>query len=288
MLDFWRAAFEHPMARHALWMGLLASLACGVVGAYVVTRRITYIAAGVAHCALGGLGAARWLAIRAGWDWLHPIHGAYVAALLAAAVIGWVTLRAREREDTAIGAVWAIGMAAGVLFIYHTPGYQQDLMSYLFGNILLVSGQELWLMAGLNVVILAVTILFFPQLQAVCFDEEFARARNLRVGFYSMLLLTLTALTVVTLSLVAGLALVIALLTLPAALAGRWSRSLLQMMALASLACAGIILAGLTVSYRPDWPPGPVIILVAGAAYFFFLPRGRRSAPRAAEQEASR
>ena len=274
MTDYFAALLEYPLARHALWMSLLAGVACGIVGTYVVTRRITYIAAGVAHCVLGGLGAARYLSAVHGWTFLHPIHGALAAALAAAAVIGWVTLHAREREDTAIGAVWSLGMAAGILFIYKTPGYSQDLMSYLFGDILLVSTSDLWLVAALDLVIASVVVFFYPQLQAVCFDEEFARLRNMRVAAYSFLLLTLTALTVVLLVMVVGIVMVIALLTLPAAAAGRFSRSLAGMMIASSALCSVLMLAGLAASYKPDLPAGPVIIMITGAVYFASLGAG--------------
>lgn len=279
MLDFWHAVAVHPLARNALFAALLACMCCGVVGTYVVVRRITYIAAGVSHCVLGGLGAARYLSVTRGWDWLQPVHGALAAALAAAALIGWVSLRRREREDTAISAVWSVGMAAGILFLYATPGYNQDLMGYLFGNILLVSGRGLLLLAALNIVVLALAVRFFQPFQAVCFDEEFARLRNLRVDAYYLLLLAMIALTVVALSMVVGVVLVIALLTLPAAAAGRFARSLAGMMVLASLFCALFCLAGLTVSYRPDWPAGPTIILIAGAAYLLtaLLPRIHRA-----------
>lgn len=274
MFEFWNAALNYPLARNALFIGLLASVACGVVGTYVVTRRISYIAAGIAHCVLAGLGAARYLTVVHGWTFLEPIHGALAAALLAAAVIGWVSLHAREREDTAIGVVWAVGMAIGILFIYKTPGYNQDLMSYLFGNILLVSTRDLWLTLTLDIVILAATVMFYPELQAVCFDEEFARVRNLKVDFYYLLLLALTAITVVMLAMVVGIVLVIALLTLPAAIAGRFAGSLRQMMVLSCLICAVFTLGGLSVSYGPDLPAGPTIILAAGVVYMLVLAVG--------------
>jgi zinc transport system permease protein len=237
------------------------------VGTHVVTRRITYVAGGISHSLLAGLGLAQWLRVMHGWSWVQPLHGALAAALLSVLIIGWVTLRAREREDTAIGAVWAIGMAIGFIFIHITTGAKQDLMSYLFGSILLVSSEQIWLIALLDILIVAIVILFHPELQAVCFDEEFARLRGMRVELWHMLLLVLTALTVVLLVTVVGIVLVIALLTLPAAIAGRLSRSLAQMMALSVALCAICIVAGLTIHYRPNLPPGPTIILVAGLLY---------------------
>ncbi len=268
MFEFWTAVAQQPLARNAVCAALLISLSCGVVGTYVVVRRITYIAAGVAHCVLGGMGAARYLQTVHGWTFMHPIYGALFAALLAAAIIGWMSLKSREREDSAISAVWSVGMASGVLFIYATPGYSQDLMGYLFGNILLVTRQHLYFILGLDLVVLALVYYWFEELQAVCFDEEFARTRNIRVSTFYIMLLGLTALTVVALSVVVGIVLVIALLTLPAALAGRFASSLAYMMALASGLCALFCLAGLTISYGPDLPPGPTIILLAAGCYF--------------------
>ncbi len=267
MASFLEAVGRYEFLRSALLAGLLASIACGVVGSYVVTRRISYIAGGIAHCILGGMGLARYLNVVHGWRWLTPLQGAVAAALLAAGVIGFVSLRARQREDTVIGAVWAIGMAVGVLFISRTPGYNEDLMSYLFGNILMVPARDLWLIAGLDVLVVAVGLLFYHQLVALCFDEEFARIRGLRVDAYYLVLLGLTALTVVLLSAVVGIVMVIALLTLPAAIAGQFSRTLWQMMLVATALSVLFTTAGLALSYGPDLPAGATIIVLAGAAY---------------------
>ena len=221
-----------------------------------MVRRITAIAGAIAHCVLGGLGAARWLQVVHGWSWLDPMTGAVIAAVAAALILGIVSLRAREREDTIIAALWAIGMAIGVIFISRTPGANQDLMSYLFGNILLVVG---------------VVIGFFAQLQAVCFDDEFARVRGLAVEAYYLVLLTLTALTVVLLVRVVGIILVIALLTLPVAIAARYTHSLRRIMVVAVLLSIVLTTAGLAVSYSPDLPSGATTIVLAGVVYLFVL-----------------
>ncbi|HUN80612.1 MAG TPA: metal ABC transporter permease, partial [Phycisphaerae bacterium] len=133
MTDFLDALRDLPLLRLALLMGLLTSIACGVIGTYVVTRRITSVAGAVAHCVLGGLGAAKYYQVTHGWTWCHPLLGAALAAVLSAVIIGYVSLRAKEREDTVISAIWSVGMAIGVLFISQTPGYSEDLTSYLFG-----------------------------------------------------------------------------------------------------------------------------------------------------------
>ncbi len=258
---------QQTFLQYALLTGILASIACGIIGSYVVSRRITYIAGGIAHTVLAGLGAARYCQVVFHYDWLHPLYGAVIAALIAAIVIGLVSLKARQREDTVIGAVWAIGMAIGILFIFKTPGYNEDLMSYLFGNILMVSADDLWLIAGLDILVATAGLLFYNQLLAVCFDEEFARLRGINVDFYYLLLLCLTALTVVLLVTVVGIVMVIALLTLPAAFAGQFSKRLWQMMLLSTIFTMGVTSSGLALSYGPDLPAGATTIVLAGAVY---------------------
>jgi zinc transport system permease protein len=274
-VEFLDALVRFDFLRHALAAGALAGVACGVVGSYVVIRRITSIAGAIAHCVLAGLGAARWLQVVHGQAWATPMLGAVVAALVAALLIGLISLHAREREDTLIGAVWAVGMAVGILFIARTPGYDQDLMSYLFGNILLVRGSDLWLMLLLDAMVIGLCATLFPQLQAICFDEEFARVRGLNVELYYLLLLALTALTVVLLVSVVGIVLVIALLTLPAAIAGQFTSSLRGMMVGAAVLSVAFTVSGLAISYGPDLPAGATTIVLAGLAYLLVL-GGRR------------
>ena len=267
MIEFFSAVTRHAFLQNALFAGLLASVACGVVGSYVVARRISYIAGGIAHSVLGGMGIAYYLSVVYDLSWLKPLHGAVVAALAAAVTIGWVTLRAREREDTVIGAIWAIGMAVGIIFISQTPGYNQELMSYLFGNILMVSTGELWLIVLLDFFVIAGAFIFYNQFLAVCFDESFARVRGINVQFYYLLLLVLIALTVVILVTVVGLVMVIALLTLPAAIAGYFSRTLWHSMLWAMVLSALFTTGGLALSYGPDFPAGATVIVLAGAVY---------------------
>ena len=252
--------------RYALIAGVLASVSCGIVGSFVVTRRISSIVGGIGHCVLGGIGAAVYARDALGCAWMDPMFGALAAALLAALLIGVVSLRAKQREDTLISALWAVGMATGLLFFAKTPGYS-DPMSYLFGNILLLSGRDLWLTLALDGVVVFFSVVFFNKIVAVCFDEEFARVRGISVETYYLLLLCLTAVTVVLMVRLVGLVLVIALLTLPAATAGHFSRRMWQMMAGAVALCAVFSTAGLALSYGPDLQPGPVIVFVGAACY---------------------
>jgi len=277
MGGFIHAVLTEPLVQNAIATAILASVACGVVGTFVVVRRITYLAGGIAHCVLGGMGAAVFL--RASYPqqlgWVEPIYGAIVAALLAAAIIGVVSMKFRQREDTVISALWAVGMASGVLLLYLAPGYQQDMMGYLFGDISIVAEKDLWLIAALDLVVVGVSVVFYRQLQAICFDEEFARTRGLRVEFYYMLLLCVTALTVVLLVTVVGIVMVIALLTLPVAVAGQWARRLWKIMVLSAAISAALSIAGMAVSYSPGLPAGPTTIILAGATYILALSAGR-------------
>ncbi len=268
MTDFINALCDPKISflRYAFMVGVLSSISLGVIGSYVVTRRITYIAAAIAHCVLGGIGAALYFNQVLGWTWCDPMYGATAAAILSALVIGLVSLYAKQREDTVISAVWSMGMAVGVLFLYKIPA-NVDPMSYLFGDILLVAKSDLWLVMGMDVLVLAVGIGFYNKFLALCFDEEYAELRGVRAKVFYLLLLSMTALTVVLLVRVVGIVLVIALLTLPPAVAGYFSRQLWQMMLLAVLFCAIVVGAGIALSYPADLPSGPVIILLAGSAY---------------------
>ncbi len=269
MVDFLQALLDPQMAflRYAVVVGLLASVAFGITGTYVVTRRISYLAAAIAHCVLGGVGLAVYLQYLYDLWWFSPLLGATAAAILSAVVIGWVSLAARQREDTAIGAVWSVGMALGLLLLQNVPGYFADPMSYLFGDILLVGRADLWTVLALDLLVLGLVAVFHPKLTAVCFDEEFATVRGLPVKRYYLVLLCLTALSIVLLIRVVGMILVIALMTLPAATAGQFARRLAPMMLWATLICMCCVLAGIALSYTWGLRTGPVIVLVASAVY---------------------
>ena len=267
MAEFLTALGRYAFLQYAVAAGLLASVACGVVGSYVVTRRITYIAGSVSHCILAGIGAARYLQVVHDVQWATPILGGIVSALAAALLIGLVSIYARQREDTVIGAVWAAGMAIGVLFIARTPGYAEDLMGYLFGNILLLAPRDLLVILVLDVLVVGAGIIWYDQFLALCFDEEYARLRGLKVEIYYLLLLCMTAITVVLLVSVVGIILVIALLTLPAAIASHFVKNLWQMMVVAAILSALFTVGGIAASYGPNLPSGATIIVIAGIAY---------------------
>jgi len=271
-MSFIEAVFvsDIPIVRYALIAALLASIPFGVVGTFVVAKRISYIAGSIAHCSLGGIGASLYFQQVYHIEWFTPVFAATLAAFLAALTIGIIRLYAHERQDTVISALWAIGMAIGLLFIAKTPGYF-DPMSYLFGNILMITEKDLWLIGCLDLFIVGTVAFFYHRLQAVCFDEEFAKLRGIRVEIYYMFLLCLIALSVVLLLTVVGILLVVALLTLPAATAGHLTRRLWQMMLLAVVFSLLFSTGGLTISYYYDLPGSPVMILVAALSYISVL-----------------
>lgn len=252
-------ALQYDFMRNALAAGLLAAVACGVVGVYVVVKRLVFISGGIAHTSFGGIGLGYFIGI-------NPIIGALFFALGAGLAIGLVTRRTRLPEDTTIGVLWAVGMALGVVFIGLTPGYAPDLMSYLFGNILTVPFGDLVLMLVLDGLILSVVIALYKEYLVVSFDEEYATAAGMPVEKLGMLLLCMIALTVVVLIRVVGMILVIALLTFPAAMARQFTHSMKTMMVLSVCLGALFTVGGLALSYALGLPSGATIILLGGSA----------------------
>ena len=268
MFELWNEIFNSnlPFLRYAFIVGLLASIAFGIIGTFVVTRRITSIAGAIAHCVLGGIGAAMFFKVEYNLAWCHPILGAIVAAIIAALVIGFVSIYAKQREDTIIGAIWAIGMAVGLLFIAKTPG-EVDLHSYLFGNILLISQDDIYITLILDIVIIIPAILLFNNILGVCFDSHFSELRGVRVKFIYFTLLIMTALTIVLMVNIVGIIMVIAMLTLPAAVAGQFTKRLWSMMVLSVLLSIVFTSSGLMLSYKIAMPSGPTIVVIAGFCY---------------------
>jgi len=257
-------ALQFDFMRNALIAGLLVSVACGIVGTYVVVNRIVFISGGIAHTAYGGIGLGYLLGF-------NPVYGAVGFSLLAALGMAWVQRRTRQRADTIIGVMWAVGMALGIILIDLAKGYKADLMSYLFGSILAVPRSDLWLMLVLDLIIVAVVALFYKELLVISFDETFAEISNIPVERLYLLLISLIALTVVMMMRVVGLIMVIAMLTIPAAIAAQYTRNLKRMMGIAIALGAVFTLAGLYLSYALNLTSGATIILVAGSAYLLSL-----------------
>ena len=270
---------EYEFMRNALLAGLLASVACGVIGTYVVVKRIVFISGGIAHASLGGIG----LGYLAG---ISPILGALFFSLASATGMGLVIRRTKLPEDTAIGILWAMGMALGIVFIGLSPGYAPDLFSYLFGNILTVPVSDIILMAILDAVIIIIVVALYKEFLALSFDEEFGTVVGVPVEALYILLLCMIALTVVVLLRVVGMILVIALLTIPAILARQFTNNLRKMMLLAILFGAIFTFGGLWLSYILDLASGATIILLGGTVLFIYFGVVRLLRRRRAVQEA--
>ncbi len=249
---------HYTFMQNALIAGLLVSLAAGIIGSLIVVNRMVFLAGGIAHSSYGGIG----MAIYFGW----PIFlGASLFAMGAALLIAWFTLRQRHRTDSFIGLVWAVGMAVGVIFVDLTPGYNVDLMSYLFGSILAVSRSDLWFMGILLLGILFVIHHWYREILAVSYDSGYAALRGIPTKAIYTLILLLASLTVVVAIKVVGLILVIALMTIPTYIAERSTRTLYGMMLLSGVLAAIFTLIGLWLSYRYDLTSGATIILTAAA-----------------------
>lgn len=264
MLSALQDALRFDFMQNALAAGILVSLACGLIGAFVVVNRMVFISGGIAHAAYGGIGLGYFFRF-------DPVLGALGFSLLSALAMGWIERRYRQRSDTLIGVMWALGMALGVLLIDLTPGYKADVSSYLFGSILTVPRRELAYMAALDLLLVLMVWLFYKELVALSFDSVYATTRNVPVEKLYLLLVAATALTVVMVMQAVGLIMVIALLTLPAAIASQYGRDLFQMMVIASLLGILFCVAGLVLSYSFNLSSGATIILVAGASYLLSL-----------------
>jgi zinc transport system permease protein len=251
--------------------GIAASITSGIIGSYVVVKRIAFMSGSIAHSVLGGMGFFLWLKRKYQWEGLDPLYGALIAAILSALLIGWIHLKYREREDTIIAALWSTGMALGVIFISLTPGYNVELMNFLFGNILWISKKDLILLSILTIFVVMITFIMHRKFQAVCFDEVQSELRGISSKKYYIFLLNLVALSVVILIQVVGAILVIAMLTIPPAIASHSSKTLSQMMAKAILWSLVSTFTGLILSFGVNWPPGATIALLAAIVYMGHL-----------------
>ena len=257
-------ALQFEFLRNALLAGLLASITCGVIGTLVVVNRIVFLAGGIAHAAYGGIGLAFFLGI-------PYMFGTFGFSLVIAMIMAVMTVRDRHRSDTVIGVLWAVGMAVGVILLDLTPGYNVDLMSYLFGSILTVPTADLWVMTGMAVAVTGLVGFFYNAFLAMSYDGEFAKLRGVPVGGLYFLLLGMISVCVVMVIQVVGLILVIAMLTIPPYIAEKFSESLLRMMVLSCLISCLFTMLGLWISYRCNLTSGATIILVNGAAFFISI-----------------
>lgn len=253
-------ALHYEFMRNALFAAILVSIACGIVGTLVVIKKIVFISGGITHAAFGGIGLGYLLGI-------NPVLTALPFSLLSAIGIGIIRKRTRISEDSAIGILWAVGMALGILFIGLTPGYAPDLFSYLFGSILTVPLSDILIMIVLDVVIIVTVLVLYKELQALLFDEEFSAIAGVRTNILYIVLLCLVALSIVVLIRVIGIILVIALLTIPTTIVRQFTNRLRTLMVFSIVSAAVFTVAGLWLSYVLNLPSGAVIVLVFAVAF---------------------
>ena len=254
-------ALQFEFMRNALLAGLLTSIACGIIGTLVVVNRIVFISGGIAHAAYGGVGLAFFLGI-------PPLAGAAGFSLVISAIMALVTAKNKQRADTIVGVLWAVGMALGIILVDLSSGYNVDLMSYLFGSILAVPRSDLVMMVAVDLLVMAVVGLYYNSFLAMSFDEEFALSAGVPVRPLYFVLLAMMAFVVVMVIRVVGLILVIALLTIPPYIAERYSESLRGMMVFSVILSSVCTIIGLWLSYLFNLTSGATIIMVA--AFFFF------------------
>lgn len=257
-------ALQFEFMQNAVMAACFASLVCGVVGSFVVVNRLVFLAGGIAHAAYGGIGIAFFFGI-------PYLLGTLGFSLAAAMIMTAVALHSKHRADTFIGIIWAVGMAIGIVLLDKTPGYNVNLLSYLFGSILAVPDTDLWWMLGLSVMTVFSAIFFYRDMLTISYDDEFARLRGLPVSLIYFLFIALVAVSIVIIIRVVGLILVIALLTIPPHIAEKYARTLAGMMVISTLLAIFFNLAGLMLAYAFDITSGAAIILVAAAGFFLSL-----------------
>ncbi len=255
---------QYSFFSNALIIGILSGLACGIIGSFIVIKRISFISGSIAHASFGGIGLAYFLGF-------NPVLGAIFFSVLSALGIGFINKKNKKQEDASIGAIWAIGMAIGLIFIYFTPGYAADLFTYLFGNILLSTTQDLRYVLVLDIFIVASVACLFKWLVTMIFDEEFAVVTNVPVFPLYLFFLVLVALSVVILIKSVGIILVIALLTLPASSAQLLSKNFKHIIGWAILLAMAENLLGIILSFYLNIPTGPLIIIIAAVVYLLIF-----------------
>ncbi|MCK4934892.1 MAG: metal ABC transporter permease [Simkaniaceae bacterium] len=275
--SFFSALATNFFLQTALFASLSATVASGVIGSYVVSKRIVFISGSIAHSVIGGMGLFLYLKRIYGLDFLEPVYGALFAGIISALLIGWIHIKYKEREDTVIASIWAFGMSVGVILVTLTPGYNVELLNYLFGSLLWASKSDIATLFMLDAAVLLFALIFHRQLLAICFDEKQAKLQGLKVNALYFSLLIMIAITVVLLIQIVGAILVIAFLTLPAAIANTFTQKLSKMMGFAIIIGIIIALIGIFLSYTLNWPPGATISLCATIFYILNLIRKKQS-----------
>ena len=260
-MDFFSAVATYSFLGNALWAAILSGIACGIVGTYVVSRRMVFLSGGITHASFGGIGIAYHFG-------LNPIGGAMIFAVLSALGIEWAGSRGRIREDSAIGIVWSLGMAIGTLFIFATPGYAPNLMSFLFGDILTVSRLSLGAMAVVALVLVVVMLLWRRAVIYASFDREYARSQGVKADAVLAFMTVMTAVTIVLSIRVVGIVLLISLLTVPPTIVGMFTKSYSKIVLWSSVLAAVGNVVGIWVAYKMDFPVGATTIILLTLTLF--------------------
>lgn len=267
MKNFLLELVTSPFLKMAFLSACLASVAAGIVGSYIVIKRIVFISGGISHSVLGGLGLFFYLQRTLGWPWLEPLYGALLFAIISAFLIGFIHLRYKGREDIIIAAMWAFGMSLGVLFTSLTPGYNVELLSFLFGNILWTTSGDLILLGVLDGVLLITIFFLHPYFFAICFDERQARLQTKYVDVIYFILLAFTAITIVLLIRIIGAILIISMLCLPPAISNLITKRFIILVPLAIALSILFSFAGLYFSFTFNWPTSATIGLLSTTTY---------------------
>ena len=251
---------QYAFFQNALAGSLLASIVCGFIGTYIVTRRLVFISGGITHASFGGIG----LGVFSG---INPVISAMVFAVLSACGVQWLSQRGDVREDSAIAVFWTFGMSVGIICCFLTPGFMPDLPSFLFGSILTIGKADLWFLAGLSIVVIAIFTLFYRSILSVSFDNCFARSQHLPVTFIEYMMMALIAMTIVSTLRMVGIVLAISLLTIPQMTANLFTYSFKRMIGLSIVIGWADCLSGLVISYALNVPSGASIIFVSIILY---------------------
>jgi len=270
-MTFFYSLLHNTFLQNALLAGVLLSIAGGIMGSYCVVKKITSLSGSISHSIIGGIGLFIFLKYNLNQGWADPLLGALLSAILSALLIGFTHLKYKSNEDVIISAIWSLGMAIGVIFASFTPNYTVELSNLLFGNILWITGADLIILLVLDLLIVACVIIFYRKFLIICFDEELAILQGLQVKTLYFLLLSLIAISVVLLIQIIGIILMLALLTLPAAIASIFTKKFSHMLLLSIILCCLLNLSGTIVSYELNWPPGPSIALLSAALYLTLL-----------------
>jgi len=255
MISIFKDIFEYQFLKNAVLAAFLVSIAAGIIGTYITSRRLVFLSGGITHASFGGIGIAYYMGI-------SPVIGAIVFSVLSAFGIEVLSHRKNIREDSAIGILWAFGMAVGIIFIFLTPGYAPNLMSFLFGSILTVTNSDLLYLIILNLLVILFFILFYRQILYIAFDQDFARSQKIPVNFFNYILIAFIAIAIVLSIRVVGIILLISLFTVPPTIANIFSNHFGKIIFWSILISFIGAFIGLLLSYGINIPSGAAIVVV--------------------------